>query len=176
MPRPTRKHPGFDSMAESPQGGFFVHILGTLLGDDLVWRPLERTKDGHHVFMLRGARGVGLLVESKEGAEEEYRRREYGFRCELLDTRTVIQLELVTYRWDAQLSASKSGDHSLIVGPGRQRSKVRRERNRAVGSRRDTLRLAWLPPADVPSTLAGVPYETVAEIARRKAAVVPLPS
>jgi hypothetical protein len=175
MPKPTRKHPGFHSLTESPQGAFFVRLLTAFLGDDLVWKPLEQTADKAHVFLLRGPRGVGLLVETREQAEDDCWRQEHGFRCALLDAHAVINIDLVTYRWDPWLSARKTGDRTLIEGPARRRYKAQAEKNREIGSRRDTLRVAWLPQSDAPPTLAGVPYATVMASARRTAAGIPFP-
>lgn len=167
MPKPKPKMPHLNMVMDSPQGTLFMHMLLWMVGPDLSWVPLERTKDKHDIFLLSGTNGSGVLVEAQECAEHECWRHQWGFRGLVPDAAGVIQVEMLAHRWDPWLSASKTGDHSLIEGPLHRRLEVERQKNREIGAQRDRVHIVWLPQADTPRELAGLPSETVDRILRK---------
>ena len=155
MPKPRRKHPGFNSLMGSGPGRAFYAIMDGLLGAPLKAVALERTREEQHVFRLDGSEHGGLFIETKERAEEDYWVREHGFLFQPEAAR-VWFATCTTYRWDPWLAAKLSGDRSLIEGPITRRYKVQAEKDEDLGKWRDRIELLFVPVNEAPSHLCGV--------------------
>lgn len=167
MPRPTRRHPGFNIWNESPQGRMFVELLHYLLGEDLSWVPLAKTRDGRHVFHIEGCRAWGTLVEVQEQPAGEVFVHEVGFRCDFPQFRGIVQMELVVHGWDPWLYAEATGDRSILEAPVSQRRRITEQKRRETGTARDKLSVQFVPLEVAPGKVAGLPIAAV-NAARRE--------
>ena len=160
MPRPTRKHPGFNSLVDSEAGREFCRRIEEFLGAPLDWTPLERTRDNRHIFLLIGAARRGLLVEAQEvqGTEEGSFVHETGFLYQP-DAAGFWLGTCTAHRWDPWLAAQQSGNRILVEGPRARLYKARDEKNAEMGARLDQTQFDLVPPDKLPSTLCDVPCD-----------------
>lgn len=165
MAKPRRKHPGWNIIEESPQGGQFIALCHSILGDGPIrYRPLERLKDGSHVFQLSGPRTMGVLVEGKERALGSEWRTQWGFLVDVPGSPTTFQIDLVTFRWDPWLHAKRTGDATVRDSTPTKRRRVTDALRATGGSRQDRMIVRILPWDRPPRTVAGVIRSTIDEI------------
>ncbi|MHB9149789.1 MAG: hypothetical protein ACYC33_06890 [Thermoleophilia bacterium] len=165
MATPRRKHPGWSTIEETHQGRQFVALCHSVLGEGPIrYRPLERLKDGSHVFKLSGPRTMGILVEGKGRAVGSEWRTQWGFLLELHGSPSVFQADLVTFRWDPWLHAKRTGDATVRDSSPAKRRRMTDALRATGGSRKDRLIVRILPWDRSPRTVAGVPRSTIDEI------------
>ncbi len=164
MTKPRRKHPAFNVIDASPQGEVFLSIMMSFLGEEVWWKPLERTADRSVVFLIGGSRGSGILVQSAEKAEGDRWVRRWGFRYEPADLGVVVHMELVANRWDPWLHAQITGDSSIVDGPVGRRRRLTDERDEEIGREHDQYRMTVLSGESSPRVLCGLPMEEIEAI------------
>lgn len=168
MAKPKRKHPSSLSWAaESPQGAWFLNLMEAILGEDRSYAPVERTRDGAHVYFMQGSLNQGFLVEAREIAEGEEWMARTAFRCEPVGLPVVYQIELVSHRWDPWLHAEATGDRRILEWPAERRSAVRDRRNAEIAPRKDRVQMWFGPAEQAPEFVAGLPREELEAIKRK---------
>ena len=145
----------------------FIGLLRDVLGEDLSWVPLARTRDGRHVFHIQGCRAWGTLVEVQEQPAGEVFVHEVGFRCDFPEFRGIVQMELVVHGWDPWLHAETTGDRSVLEAPVSRRRRITDQKRREIGAAMDRLSLQFVPLEVAPRELAGLPIAAV-NAARRE--------
>ncbi len=165
MSKPRRKHPGVNIIEESPQGRQFIALCHSVLGDGPIsYQPLERLKDGSHLFLLAGPRATGILVEGKEQALGGEWRTRWGLLLEVPGSPTTVQIGLVTYRWDPWLYAKRTGDATVRDSPTTERRRVTDALRAESGSRKDRMIMRIIPWDRPPRTVAGISRSTIDEV------------
>jgi hypothetical protein len=164
MPKPKRRQPAFGVLDASPQGQMFMGLIQGIVGDDMGCAALELTKDKSHVFHLRGSEGSGELVENAEREEGETYVHRWGFRHAVPNAPAIVQMDCVVYRWDPWLSAKMTGDRSVADLPSTRRREVQETKDAEIGSQKDRVQVLFLPKADAPTDVAGVPVQVIDEI------------
>lgn len=167
MAKPRRKHPSLGAIVESPQGVMFLNLIKWILGEEVSYAALERTRNGSHVFLMQGPQNQGFLVEAKERAEDDEWVWETGFRCEPQGIATLLHLEFVAYRWDPWLHAEETGDSTLLNESIARRSATRNRLNAEIGPRKDRLQMWFLPREDAPDAIAGMPRAELEAIKKK---------
>lgn len=167
MAKPRRKHPALGSIVESPQGVMFLNLIKWILGEEISYAPLERTRNGSHVFLMQGPQNQGFLVETNWRAEGGEWAWEMGFRCEPKGIATLLHLEFVAYRWDPWLHAEDTGDRTFVDESTGRRTAERDRRNAEIGPRKDRLQMWFLPKDAAPGSIAGMSREEVEAIKRK---------
>lgn len=172
MAKPRRKHPSCIYMAfESPQAAWFLNLVESILGEDRSYTPLERLRDGAHVYVMQGSINQGFLVDAHEVAQGEVWMRRCGFRCEPVGLPLAYQIELVAYRWDPWLYAEVSGDRRILDWPADRRREATDRRNAEIGPRRDRVQM-WFGPKDrAPEFIAGLAKDDL-EAVKKKHGIV----
>ncbi len=165
MAAPRRKHPGWNTIEESPQGRQFIALCQSVLGEGPIrYRPLERLKDSSHVFKLSGPRATGMLVEARGREVGSEWRTQWGFLLEVHGSPTTFQVDLVTFRWDPWLHAERTGDATVRDSTPAKRRRVSDALRATGGSRKDRMVVRILPWDRPPRTVAGVARATIDEI------------
>lgn len=167
MAKPRKKHPALGTIVESPQGVMFLNLIKWILGEEVSYAPLERTRNGSHVFLMEGPRNKGLLVEARERAEGGEWVHETGFRCEPQGIATLLHLEFVAYRWDPWFHKKETDGAALAGGSASKRLAERNRRNAEIGPRKDRLRMWYLPKEQAPDSIAGMPRDELDAIKKK---------
>jgi hypothetical protein len=165
MAKPRRKHPGVNSIEESPQGRHLLALWELLTGqEDLSWTPIEALKNGTTVFLLAGPEGAALLLEAKERAVGEEWLHEYALYYEDEGSGTIWLAKLEAYRWDPWLHAKETGDSSIAEAPAHKRRALSRERRQAGAVTKDRLSLAIVPAHQPPAEVVGVTSDSLRQV------------
>lgn len=173
MAKPTRKHPFFAALHDSPQGEEFLQVIVGHLGDEISYVPLASFEKGRrHLFLLNGSAGSGLLGEAWEEPEGAETRPVMGFVA-LMSAGHEIFAEYRGYRWDAGSHLARTGQEPF---PGVSKAEAKRleeQRRRQIAHEKDQITHSKGPQRW--ESLAGIPRSTVdqtidlASIPQRKA-------
>ncbi|MEX2556683.1 MAG: hypothetical protein WEB06_13790 [Actinomycetota bacterium] len=164
MPKPRRKHPGFNSLDLSLQGRQFLRFLESAVGDDIGWRALGSTRERFHVFEVTGDRDPVVLVEAPDRVEEGTIIGRMAFWHDLREMPLVGYVEVVTHRIDPWIWAKETGDRTIVDLPEKARRREADRRSVVIGSARDRITTTLGPTATAPTEVAGLPWVQVMEI------------
>lgn len=99
MPKPKRKHPGFNSIDLSLQGRQFLHFLSTRSARGSAGGARQHAGP-LHVFEVRGGRDHVTLVAAPDQVVDGVIVGRMAFRHVILELPLVAQVEIVTHRID----------------------------------------------------------------------------
>lgn len=165
MPKPRRKHIGFNSLVLSPHGRQFIRFLTNTLGDDFSYEPVASSKDGFHIFSVAGEEHAPItLVEGPTRLEHGLCVTASGFRQDIPDPPVVIQVEVVTHRFDPWVHAEHSGDRSVLELTPHHRRKETDRRSEEIGAAADLISFRIMPRHEAPDELAGLAWDRVEQL------------
>jgi hypothetical protein len=164
MPKPRRKHPGFNSIDLSLQGRQFLAFLTNAVGEGIGWRALGSTRDRFHVFDVRGERDRVILVEAPDRIEAGVLVGRMAFRHAIPEMPLVSHVEVVTHRIDPWIWAKGTGDRSIVDLTEHPRRKEADRRSAQTGNARDRITMTLAPASATAEELAGLAWSRVEEI------------
>jgi len=173
MPKPRRKHPGFNSLELSLQGRQFVLSLQGAVGDDITWRAIGSTRERFHVFEIRGSADRVVLVEAPGRIEVGVWVGRTAFRHDIDGLPLTAQVEVLTHRFDPGIWAGETGDRTILDLPDRARRKETDRRSEEIGTVSDQIAMTLGPRSDAAEEIAGIAWtkvEAVIEEANRRSA------